>query len=184
MSDVRRQRRPSPASRVGLQSCQFPAYTGDAGADQRLVADEPEGKAHQDRREAREPRPLCRVSDGRSRHLTAIVRRHPAAHRGTAAAARCGARVKEGKHAYVTNYSFFGPGTVSVIDTATNTVAATVGVGSFPVGVGIIPDIPFSAFSAKLETEVHGAPNEDSFELQSSFTLGSTSNGSIPSSSR
>jgi hypothetical protein len=71
-----------------------------------------------------------------------------------------------------------------VIDTATNTVAATVGVGSFPVGVGIIPDIPFSAFSAKLETEVHGAPNEDSFELQSSFTLGSTSNGSIPSSSR
>jgi hypothetical protein len=44
MSDVRRQRRPSPASRVGLQSCQFPAYTGDAGADQRLVADEPEGK--------------------------------------------------------------------------------------------------------------------------------------------
>jgi YVTN family beta-propeller protein len=53
----------------------------------------------------------------------------------------------DGKHAYVTNDSFFGPGTVSVIDTATNTVAATVGVGSFPVGVGIIPDIPFSAFS-------------------------------------
>jgi YVTN family beta-propeller protein len=69
---------------------------------------------------------------------------------------------------------------LSVIDAATNTVAATVGVGSFPVGVGIIPDIPFSAFSAKLEIEVHGAPNENSFEFQSSFTLGSTSTGINP----
>jgi hypothetical protein len=89
LSVVCRQRRPSSASCAGLQSWQLTMNTGDAGADQRLVADEPEGKAHQDRREAREPRPLCRVSDGRSRHLTAFVRRHLAAHRGTAAA-RCG----------------------------------------------------------------------------------------------
>jgi lipopolysaccharide/colanic/teichoic acid biosynthesis glycosyltransferase len=43
---------------------------------------------NQDRREDREPRPLCRVSDGRSRHSQKCVRRHLAAHRGTAAAAR------------------------------------------------------------------------------------------------
>jgi hypothetical protein len=64
----------------------------------KLVADEPEGKADQDRREDREPRPLCRVSDGRSRHSQKCVRRHFAAHRGTAAAARCGARLK---HSFV-----------------------------------------------------------------------------------
>src|SRR3977135_500218 len=34
MSDVRRERRPSPASCAGLQSRQFPAHFGDAGADQ------------------------------------------------------------------------------------------------------------------------------------------------------
>ncbi len=94
MSDVRRQRRPSPASRVGLQSCQFPAYAGDAGADQRLVADEPEGKTHQDRREGREPRPLCRVPDGRGRHPSESVRRHPTVHRGTSTAASHINRVK------------------------------------------------------------------------------------------
>jgi hypothetical protein len=35
----------SPASCAGLQSWEFPAHAGDAGADQRLVADEPEGEA-------------------------------------------------------------------------------------------------------------------------------------------
>src|SRR5262249_42188023 len=39
--------------------------------------------------------------------------------------------------AYVTNS---GSGTVSVIDTATNTVVATVGVGGDPRGVAITPD--------------------------------------------
>jgi hypothetical protein len=39
--DVRRQRRPAPASCAGLQSRQFLAHAGDAPADQRLVADEP-----------------------------------------------------------------------------------------------------------------------------------------------
>ena len=42
----------------------------------------------------------------------------------------------DGKHAYVTN----GSVTVSVIDTATNTVVATVPVGSFPFGVAVTPD--------------------------------------------
>ena len=37
MSDVRRQRRPAPASCAGLQSRQFLAHAGDAGADQDLV---------------------------------------------------------------------------------------------------------------------------------------------------
>jgi hypothetical protein len=98
MSDVRGQRGSSPASCAGLQSRQFPAHFGDAGADQRLVDDDLEREAHQDRREGREPRPLCRVSDGRSRHSQKSLRRHLAAHRGTATAARCGARVK---HSFV-----------------------------------------------------------------------------------
>ena len=40
--------------------------------------------------------------------------------------------------AYVANGS--NPGTVSVIDTATNTVVATVAVGSNPIGVAVTPD--------------------------------------------
>ena len=84
---VRRQRRPTPASCARLQSRQFSAHAGDAGADQRLVADEPEGKADQDRREAREPRPLCRLPNGRGRNSAKCVRRYPQADRGTAAAA-------------------------------------------------------------------------------------------------
>jgi hypothetical protein len=67
---------------------------GDAGADQRLVADEPEGEADQDRCEGREPRPLRCLPDGRGRHPTESVRRHSAAHRGTAAAASHIYRVK------------------------------------------------------------------------------------------
>ena len=43
----------------------------------------------------------------------------------------------DGSHAYVTNY---GSDNVSVIDTATNTVVATVGVGSEPRGIAIMPD--------------------------------------------
>jgi len=93
-SEVRRERRPSPASCAGLQSRQFPAHFGDAGADQGLVADESEGEAHQDRREGRQPWALCRVPDGRGRHPTESVRRHSAAHRGTSTAARSRAGVR------------------------------------------------------------------------------------------
>jgi len=46
------------------------------------------------------------------------------------------ARAQDQTHAYVTNVS----GTVSVIDTATNTVVATVPVGIFPSGVAITPN--------------------------------------------
>jgi hypothetical protein len=89
MSVIRRQRGSSTASCAGLQSRQFSAQAGDAGADQGVVADEPEGKADQDRREDRQPWPLCRVSDGRSRHSQKSLCRHSADDRGTAAAARC-----------------------------------------------------------------------------------------------
>jgi hypothetical protein len=71
-----------------------PAHAGDAGADQRLVAEESEGKADQDRREGREPRPLCRLPDGRGRHPTANVPGDSAAHRGTAAAATTSASMR------------------------------------------------------------------------------------------
>jgi YVTN family beta-propeller protein len=74
----------------------------------------------------------------------------------------------DGKHAYVAN----GNG-VSVIDTATNVVVATVPVGPARA-IAIIPDIPFSAFSAKL------AIHQGAFQLESGFTLGSSSNGINP----
>jgi YVTN family beta-propeller protein len=45
----------------------------------------------------------------------------------------------DGKHAYVTNNV---SNNVSVIDSASNTVVATVPVGSNPVGVGIVPPPP------------------------------------------
>jgi hypothetical protein len=46
--------------------------------------------------------------------------------------------------------------------------------------VGIIPDIPFSAFSAKLAIQFGKTPNHDVFVFQSGFTLGTTSNGINP----
>src|SRR5262249_5922197 len=94
MPDVRGQRRAAPASCARLQPRQFPAHAGDAGADQGLVADESEGKADQDRREGREPWPLCRLPDGRGRHPTANVPGDSAAHRGTAAAATTSASMR------------------------------------------------------------------------------------------
>src|SRR5271169_3121383 len=57
-------------------------------ADQRLVADEPQGKADQDRREDRQPWSVCRFPDGRSRHSENSLCRRPAADRGVAAATR------------------------------------------------------------------------------------------------
>jgi hypothetical protein len=87
--DVRRQRGAAPASRAPLQPRQFPAHVGDAGADQGLIADKLERQADQDRREGREPRPLCRLPDGRGRHPAAKV-----AH-ATAFASACLARRPE-----------------------------------------------------------------------------------------
>jgi YVTN family beta-propeller protein len=82
----------------------------------------------------------------------------------------------DGKHAYVANLGS-NPGTVLVIDTATNNVVATVGVGNEPSGVGIIPPppgTPFLALSANLEIAFGTAPNQDAFVLGSGFTLSST----------
>jgi hypothetical protein len=45
--------------------------------------------------------------------------------------------------------------------------------------VGIVPPppaAPFSAFTARLETDFHKKPNHDAFHLQSEFTLGQNSN--------
>ncbi len=84
---IRRQRRPPSASCARLQSRQFPSHAGDAGADQGLVADEPQGKADQDRREGRQPRPLCRLPDGGGSNSQKPLRRHLAADRRTPPAA-------------------------------------------------------------------------------------------------
>src|SRR5262249_15642681 len=77
-----------------LQSRQFLADAGDARADQGLVTDKLEGQADQDRREGREPRPLCYLPDGRGRHPTANVPGDSAADRGTTAAATTHASMK------------------------------------------------------------------------------------------
>ena len=98
--DVRGQRRAALTSCAGLQSRQFPAHAGDARADQGLVADQLEGEADQDRREGREPRPLCRLPDGRGRHPTANVPGDFAADRGTTAAAATCARVRRRSSAF------------------------------------------------------------------------------------
>ncbi|MGH6838117.1 MAG: YncE family protein [Methylocella sp.] len=92
----------------------------------------------------------------------------------------------DGKHAYVANN---GSGTVSVIDTASNTevatvpVLATVTVGPMgplvlnPQSVGFIPPppgVPFPPFNAQLAIHFGGATNEDAFALNNNFTLSST----------
>src|SRR6266403_1051712 len=59
-----------------------------------LVTDKLEGQADQDRRESREPRPLCYLPDGRGRHRTANVPRDFAAYRGATAAATTSASVR------------------------------------------------------------------------------------------
>jgi hypothetical protein len=92
--DVRVQSGAAPASCARLQSRQFPANAGDAGADQRLVADEPAGEIDQDRRESRKPWLLCRLPDGRSRYPTTNVSGDFATHRGTAAAAATSASLR------------------------------------------------------------------------------------------
>ena len=82
---VHRQCRPASAPCARLQSRQLPAHAGDARADQGLVADQPEGEADQDRREGGDPRPLCRLPDGRGCRAEDAVRRDPAADRRPAA---------------------------------------------------------------------------------------------------
>ena len=86
----------------------------------------------------------------------------------------------DGKHAYVANR---GSNSVSVIATATNEVVATIPVGDGPSAVGIIPPppgVPFLAFNGKLEIDLDKKPNHDAFQLQSSFTLETASNGINP----
>ena len=64
---LRRQRRPPPAPRAGLQSRQFHADAGDAEDGGAVVADQLAREADQDRRQGREPRPLHDLSDSRGR---------------------------------------------------------------------------------------------------------------------
>src|SRR5262249_26805747 len=77
-----------------LQSRQFLADAGDARADQGLVTDKLEGEADQNRRESREPRPLCGLPNGRGRHSTAKCSRRFCGLSGTAAAATTTASVR------------------------------------------------------------------------------------------
>jgi len=92
--NIRCERGAASASCTRLQSRQLPAHARDARADEGLVADEPEGETDQDRREGRQPRPLCRLSDGRGRHPTADAPGDFTADCGTTAAATTSASVR------------------------------------------------------------------------------------------
>jgi hypothetical protein len=47
-------------------------------------------------------------------------------------------------------------------------------------GTGFTTGTPFAAFGAKLVIQFGKTPNQDFFEMESSFTLGSASNGINP----
>jgi len=90
----------------------------------------------------------------------------------------------DGKHVYVANRESV-PGTVSVIDTGSNIVVAgpptttPFTVGNGPIGVGITPPVQFRALSATLDIHFGGAPNQDTFNWHSQFTLSSTASNGI-----
>ncbi|TMJ44406.1 MAG: hypothetical protein E6G90_17055 [Alphaproteobacteria bacterium] len=85
---LRRQRRPPPAPRAGLQSRQFHADAGDAKDGGTVVADQLAREADQDRRQGREPRPLRDLSDGRGRGAATDAPGTPDVDRATAGATR------------------------------------------------------------------------------------------------
>jgi hypothetical protein len=58
---------------AGLKSRQFRARAGDAGADQKLVADEPEQKADQNWCEGREPRARAGLIMANPQHPQRII---------------------------------------------------------------------------------------------------------------
>jgi len=79
-----------------------------------------------------------------------------------------------GQFAYVTNLD---SNNVSVIQTSSNTVVATVPVGNGPQSVAIAPTVPFCDFNASLAIDEGRKPG---FVLTSTFTLGSASTGLNP----
>jgi YVTN family beta-propeller protein len=89
--------------------------------------------------------------------------------------------IPDGKRAYVGILGFFYNG-ISVIDTATNTVVATIQqspifqVAFAAAAMPLPPGLAFASISAKLEIGL-----QNSFELQSEFTLGQESDGIDPS---
>src|SRR6266851_431381 len=85
-----RQRGSPSASCSGVQPRQFHADPGDAEDRGAVVADQPAREAHQNRREGRQPRPLCDIPDGRGRGVASDVRGYPDADRPAAGAARAG----------------------------------------------------------------------------------------------
>jgi hypothetical protein len=73
MSFFRCQRRPPSAPRARLQPWQLHAHAGDAEGSGVVVADQPAGKADQDRRQGGQPRPLRYLPIGRGLGVAADV---------------------------------------------------------------------------------------------------------------
>jgi hypothetical protein len=81
---LRRQRRPPPAPRAGLQSRQFHADAGDAEDGGAVVANQLVREADQDRSEGRQPRSLRHFPAGRGGGVATDVHRNPVADRPAA----------------------------------------------------------------------------------------------------
>src|ERR1700730_5469511 len=72
-----------------------------------------------------------------------------------------------GAHAYVTN----GDHTVSVIDTATNTVTATIPVGNYPDAVAVSPDSANAYVTNNLDNTVSVIDTNPSSPTYNTVTL-------------
>jgi YVTN family beta-propeller protein len=84
----------------------------------------------------------------------------------------------DGAHIYVSNQA---SNNLSVIETSSNTVTATVPV-SAPGAISILPPpqgVQFPSFDASLKIHLSKKTNDDTFELESSFTLNSSANEAI-----
>ena len=84
----------------------------------------------------------------------------------------------DGVHVYVSNQ---GSNSVSVLETASNTVVATIPVAS-PGAISIVPPpqgVPFLSFDAKLEVNLGRKPNREGFDRRSSLTLSGTVSNEI-----
>ena len=112
MSMVSQQRGPASSSCPGLHSRQLHVHAALAKGGRALVADHAQAEADQDRREGRQPRPPCHVTDGRGCRVAVdvpgdVVAHRPAAHatgadltRSVSAGKRAlgGVRIDDGNH--------------------------------------------------------------------------------------
>jgi len=85
VSRLRGQPGPAATIRFGIQPGQLPSPVGITPKRKTLVADNAKGEAGQDRRQDRDPRAVCDVSNGRGGYSATTVQDHPSPDRTTQA---------------------------------------------------------------------------------------------------